>query len=305
MRSAARKKQVQLGSAIPNVQGKAVMQLHRELKRCADKIPNYEEDPLGYLPLRRQLARRSIDSGKSFHPDDIVITAGCQEALTIALRCIAKPRDIIVVESPCYYGVLQALEILELAVIEIPVSPVDGMEMGQLESILQAWPVKGILMNPSFSNPSGYLCPEQKKQEIVNLISKYDVPLIEDDGFSDLGFMERRPRTIQSYDPDGRVILCGSISKILSPDLRIGWIMAGRYTEKARNLKFVSSLCAPCHPQFALARFLSTQKMERHIRTITADSGLILWKWIWRINHRRSQRSGLPTSWSGLKNMDK
>lgn len=270
MRSAARKDLVQLGSAVPNVQGKAVVQLHQALKRHAHKIPNYEEDPQGYLPLRRQLARRSYNTGAPLHPNGIVITAGCQEALTIALRCIAKPGDVIAVESPCYYGALQAMELLELKTIEIPTSPVDGIDTEILKATLNNWPVKGILLNPSFSNPSGYLCSDSKKQEIIKLISEKDIPLIEDDIFADLGFSGDRPRTIQSYDPDGRVILCSSISKTICPDLRIGWMIPGRYTEKAKKLKFISTLCAPCHPQFALADFLSNSAFERHIRSMAS-----------------------------------
>ncbi|MEA3467038.1 MAG: PLP-dependent aminotransferase family protein [Thermodesulfobacteriota bacterium] len=268
MRSAANKNIIQMGSAVPDVQGRAVTQLHQALKRNAHKVPNYGEDPLGYLPLRRQLARRSYNTGKSCHPDEIVITSGCQEALTIALRCIAKPGDVIAVESPCYFGMLQALELLELKAIEIPVSPVDGIDTVVLESVLENWPVKGIVLNPSFSNPSGYLCSDSKRREIARLISAYDVPLIEDDVFSNLGFSGERPKTIQSYDHDGRVILCSSISKSICPDLRIGWIMPGRYTEKARKLKYISTLCAPFHPQFALAEFLSTNRFERHLRSM-------------------------------------
>ncbi|MBU1341756.1 MAG: PLP-dependent aminotransferase family protein [Proteobacteria bacterium] len=205
------------------------------------------------------------------HPDQIVVTAGCQEALTIALRCIGKPGDLIAVESPCYYGVLQALEVLELKAIEIPASPMDGIDTDILESALQTWPVKGILLNPSFSNPSGYVCPRAKKQKIAQLLFEYDIPLIEDDIFSDLGFTEDRPTTIQSYDSDGRVILCSSVSKTICPDMRIGWMTAGRYTEKARTLKFISTLCAPSHTQYALADFLSTRQYERHIRSVTQD----------------------------------
>ncbi len=271
MRSAAQKDLVQLGSAVPNVQGKAVDQLHQALKRHAHKIPNYEEDPLGYLPFRRQLARRSYNTGKQCHPDEIVITAGCQEALTIALRCIAESGDSIAVESPCYYGALQAMEVLGLKAIEIPTSPVNGIDTQSLESALKTWPVKGILLNPSFSNPSGYLCPDSKKQKIARIISEHDIPLIEDDVFAELGFAGNRPRTIQSYDMGGRVILCSSISKTICPDLRIGWMIPGKYIEKARKLKFISSLCAPCHPQFALAEFLSTSKFERHIRSMVSD----------------------------------
>ena len=108
----------------------------------------------------------------------------------------------------------------------------------------------------------------KEKRKILGLISAYDIPLIEDDVFALLGFTGSRPRTIHSYDREGRVLLCGSISKILSPDLRIGWLIAGRYTQKARHLKYISTLCSPCHPQFALARFLSTRKLDRHLRAI-------------------------------------
>ena len=268
MRSASRRDLVQMGSAISDVSGQGVRQLHQEYRRHALKIPNYEEDPLGYLPLRRQLARRLLDTGRSVDPDDILITAGCQEALTIALRCIAGPGDIILVESPCYYGVLQALECLELKALEIPVSSAGGMDTDQLETMLQTWPVKGMIMTPAFSNPSGYLCSDPRKKKILDLISTHDTPLIEDDVFARLGFNGSRPRTLHSYDREDRVILCGSISKMLSPDLRIGWIIAGQYAGKARTLKFTSTLCSPCHPQFALAGFLATRKLDRHLRSI-------------------------------------
>lgn len=267
MGSAARKDLLQMGSAVPSIDGPGVGQLHREMKRQALRVPNYEEDPRGYLPLRRQLARRCLDAGSPVHPDEIVVTAGCQEALTLALRSITSPGDTVVVESPAYYGLLQALECLGLKALELPVSPVRGIDIPQLDATLTNWPVKGIVLTPAFSNPSGYLCPESQKQEIVRLISKHDIPLIEDDVFANLPFSGPRPRSIQSYDRDGRVILCGSISKTLCPDLRIGWMVAGRYAETVRNLKFISTLCAPCHPQFALSAFLSTSRYERHLRS--------------------------------------
>ncbi len=268
-RSAARKDLLQLGSAVPDVSGKGVRQLHHEFKLQAHKIPNYEEDPSGYLSLRRRLANRMIDSGSNVDPDQIVITAGCQEALTIALRCIAVPGDTILVESPCYFGVLQALELLDLKAVEIPVCPEHGIDTEKLESILKKWPVKGMVMTPSFSNPTGSLCPDDKKQKILELLSAKDIPLIEDDVFAWLGYVENRPRSIYSYDREGRVILCSSISKMLCPDLRIGWMIAGRYTQKARNLKFISTLSHPSHIQFALDLFLSTRKLDRHLRTVT------------------------------------
>lgn len=269
MQTAARKDLLQLGSAIPDVGGPGVRRLHDEFRRHARKIPNYDAHPSGYLPLRRRLARRLMDTGRAVDPEEIIITAGCQEALSLALRCIADPGDTILVESPCYYGALQALEALGVKALEIPVSPETGPDMAALSSMLKAWPVRGMLINPAFSNPTGYLCPEEKKRQLLELLSVRDIPLIEDDVFAWLGYGETRPRSIHSHDRDGRVMLCGSISKILSSSLRIGWLVAGRYARKARDLKFISTLCNPIHAQFALAGFLATRQLDRHLRTVT------------------------------------
>lgn len=269
MQSATLPNLIQMGSAIPNVQGSAIKHLHKELKRHVHKVPNYEEHPQGFQPLRRQIARRSISAGGSIHPDEIVVTAGCQEALTIALRCIARPGDVIAVESPCYYGALLALEVLDLKVVEVPVSPADGLHIADLKSALKKWPIKGILLNPAFSNPSGYLCSDFQKRELIRLITRYDIGLIEDDVFAELSFLSNRPRSIQSYDRDGRVIYCSSISKTVSSDLRIGWMAPGRYLDQAKAIKYISTLSTQCHTQFALSDFLATSRIDRHIRSLS------------------------------------
>lgn len=269
--TASKKKLTQLGPAIPNLEGTAIKQIQKSLLKYASVTPNQCEDPQGYLPLRQQLARRSISTGKAFSADEVVITSGCQEALDIALRCIAKEGDIIAVESPCYHGGLHTLEVLGMKVVEVPVIPDRGIDLRRLEELILRWPVKAILLNPTFSNPTGYSCSDEAKQAIVHMLEQYDLPLIEDDIFAELGWAESRPRSIQSFDRDGRVILCSSISKTLSQDLRVGWMVPGRYTEKARTLKFVSSLCCASLQQFALADFLSTQRFERHLRWVTAE----------------------------------
>lgn len=269
MQTAARKDLLQLGSAVPDVSGPGVRRLHDEFRRQAGNIPNYDEHPSGYFRLRQRLARRLMDSGCAVDPEEIIITAGCQEALTLALRCIAGPGDTILVESPCYYGALQALECLGLRALEIPVSPETGPDLDELAAILAAWPVKGMLINPAFSNPTGYLCPKEKKARLLECLAVHDIPLIEDDVFAWLGYGETRPGSIYSHDRDGRVMLCGSISKVLSSDLRIGWLVGGRYARKARNLKFISTICNPIHAQFALAGFLTTRQLDRHLRSVT------------------------------------
>ncbi|PCI27654.1 MAG: GntR family transcriptional regulator [SAR324 cluster bacterium] len=262
---------VPLGSATPNVSGLAIRQLHQSIKSVASRTRNFNEDPQGYLPLRRLIAQRSPAMGKAFNEKEIVITAGCQEALTFALKCISQAGDLIAIESPCYYGILQILEVLGRKVVEIPVSPESGIDLGGLEDLLVKFPVKGLILSPSFSNPTGYPCSDETKQGILELLKKYDLPLIEDDIYSELGKNETRVRSIQSFDREGRVILCSSISKTLCQDLRIGWMVPGRYLKEARLLKFATTLYSPSIMQMALADFLSTQRLERHLRLVTVD----------------------------------
>lgn len=271
MMDSSQKASIRMGSASPNLSGVALKQLRKSIAKFAYEIPSFYEHPQGYPRLRQQLARRSITTGKPFGAEEIIITSGCQEALNLALRCITNPGDIIAVESPCYYGILQTLEVLGLKVVEVPVESDSGIDLSRLEELLAQWPIKGILLNPIYSNPTGYCLTDQKKQALVDLLKLHDLPLIEDDIYADLGWHESRPRSIHSFDTEGRVILCSSVSKTLSQDLRVGWMVPGRYFDQAKILKFVSTLCSPSLQQYGLADFLSTQRLERHIRWVTGE----------------------------------
>ena len=271
MMDSTQKASIRMGSAIPNLAGAALKQLRKSIAKHAHTNPAFYEHPQGYPALRQQLARRSITTGKPFSAEEIIITSGCQEALYLALRCIAKSGDIIAVESPCYYGILQTLEVLGLNAVEIPVDSDSGIDLSRLEELLTRWPIEGILLNPTYSNPTGYCLTDQKKQALVELLNVYDLPLIEDDIYADLGWHESRPKSIHSFDTEGRVILCSSVSKTLSQDLRVGWIVPGRYFDQVNALKFVSTLCSPGLQQYGLADFLATQRLERHIRWVTGE----------------------------------
>lgn len=262
---------VPLGGANPNLDGAGVAQIHKLLGKHAHTVPPGYGNPQGYLPLRQHLARRSITAGKPYSADEIVITSGCQEAVTLALRCFTKPGDIIAVESPCYYGLLQAIELSGLKAVEVPVSEEKGFDLERLENLVEHWNVKGLLLNPTFSNPSGYSCSDEDKQAIVEMLEKHDMYLIEDDIYADLGWSETRPRSIHSFDQNGRVFLCSSFSKMLSHDLRVGWIVSGKHHQQVKNLKFIQTLGSPLLQQMAIADFLSTQRLERHIRWATRE----------------------------------
>lgn len=216
--------------------------------------------------LRRQIARLAIDSGCRIHPDEIIVTTGCQEALSSSLRAVTQPGDIVVVDSPSFFGSLQAIEMNGVKALEIPTHPETGISLEALQLALDQWPVKACLLTPTNNNPLGYTMPDEHKPKLLELLAKYDLPLIEDDIYGDLSYTLPRPRTIKSFDTDDRVILCSSFSKTLAAGLRVGWVAPGRYTDKVMMMKYVSSMSTATLNQLAIAEFIAQGYYEKHLR---------------------------------------
>jgi DNA-binding transcriptional MocR family regulator len=180
-----------------------------------------------------------------------------------------RPGDAVAVESPVYYGILQLFEALRLRAVEIPSDPRDGASVPALARVLERKLAKVVLLNPTYNNPLGSLVPEPAKREIALLAARHGVPVIEDDLYGDLGHEPgERPRTIQSFDEAGLVILCSSFSKTLSPGARVGWIAAGRFEAAVERLKVVTTLATPTLPQLAVAELLADGGYDRHLRRV-------------------------------------
>lgn len=258
-----------LGRGIPNMGSPTLKPLMRQ---WADATRQYSPQELGYgalqgtLELRRQIARQSVDAGCNLHPDDIIVTSGCQEALAISLRSVTQPGDVIATDSPSFYGVMQIVRALGLKVMEIPTHAETGISLEALELALEQWPIKAIQLTPTFNNPLGYTMPDTRKQQLITLAQRFDVPIIEDDIYGDLAFRSPRPRNIKSFDREGRVLLCSSVSKTLTPGLRIGWVAPGLYTENALHMKYVSTAATSTLPQLAVAEFMSHGGYEKHVK---------------------------------------
>ncbi len=265
---------IQFGAALPNTSAPAIRRLHQMLAQAArnprNRTTRYAFPP-GDPKLRLQIARRAVDSGCALSPDNIVITNGCQEALVLCLRAVAQPGDTIAIESPSFYGVLQAIESLGMKALEIPTHPETGVSLEALQLAFEQWPVKACLLTPAYSNPLGYCMPDEKKEALIRLLEKYDLPLIEDDIYGELGYGPSRPRAIKSWDNDGRVLLCSSISKTLEPGLRVGWTSPGRYFRKIEHLKLVTSMATATLPQIAVADYLENGGYDRHLRTMRSQ----------------------------------
>jgi DNA-binding transcriptional MocR family regulator len=135
----------------------------------------------GYPELRRQIALRTLGALKGISPEDIIITNGCMEAVALSLLAVTDPGDTVAVETPTNFGYLQLLKELRLLVLEVPTDPRLGADINALEKIFRQNRIKTCLLVPNFHNPLGAIMPEGHKQQLVQLINEYEVPVIEDD----------------------------------------------------------------------------------------------------------------------------
>jgi DNA-binding transcriptional MocR family regulator len=225
----------------------------------------------GSTNLRLQIARIMVDSGCRLHPEDLVITNGCQEALSASLLAIAEPGDIIAVDSPSFYGSMQIMKALGLKALEIPTHPETGISLEALEMALEQWPIKALQITPTCNNPLGYTMPDSNKQALLNLTAAYDLPIIEDDIYGDLAYQVPRPPSIKSMDTEGRVLYCSSFSKTLAPGFRVGWVAPGRYLKQVMRMKYVVTASTSTVSQLGIAEFIAQGGYERHLRKMRAQ----------------------------------
>ena len=265
---------VSFGAAVPHAgqlpTHTIAQTLSRVSKQYAHKLCNYDF-PWSEMPLSYQVAKRLNEIGCRTNPEDIVITNGCQEALVLALRTITQPGDIVAVESPTYYGLLQAIDVLGLKALEIPTDPQSGISISALELAFEQWPVKACIVVPNFNNPLGFVMPDNKKQALVKLAGKYKVSIIEDDIYGELSFDHRRPSALLRYDKQNCVIHCASVSKTLAPGLRVGWVVNKTHTEALRYQKFVNNCATSAMNQLAVADLIQSGRYDRHLRAMRAE----------------------------------
>lgn len=265
---------LQLGRGMPDISSPTLKPLLRSLSRLSRR---QQSKDLGYgslkghQALREQLSRLMVDSGNQIPADEIIVTSGCHEALSVAFRSLCKAGDIVAVDSPSFHGVMQALKGFDIKALELPTDPLTGISLDALELALEQWPIKVIQLTPSCNNPLGYIMPEANKRRLLTLAQRYDVAIIEDDVYGDLAYSYPRPRTIKSFDEDGRVVLCSSVSKTLAPGIRIGWIAPGRYLQQVLHQKYISSGMTAQLPQEALADYLLGGHYQPHLRRMRSQ----------------------------------
>ena len=231
VRSRPREGLIQLGRGMPDIAEPTMKPLIVALRNAArhgDLRSLYYDSIQGVAALRKQVARLLLDSGCQIGPDQLLITTGCRSDFRRTARRLPTrrhrggrlallPRHHADAEGHGYQGAGN------------PHRPAHRRQPAALEMALEQWPVKAILLTPNCNNPLGYIMPDAHKQRLLTLAQRHDAAIIEDDVYGDIAYHYPRPRTIKSFDEDGRVLLCSSFSKTLAPGLRVGWIAPGRY----------------------------------------------------------------------------
>jgi DNA-binding transcriptional MocR family regulator len=260
---------VQLGAALPRLDPQLMQKINRIIvnivREKGEDVHQYQFPP-GLESLRVQIARRAVNAGCNLFPADILITSGGVEAIDLCLHAVCRPGDIVAIESPTYFSMLQVLEVHGLRALEIPTSRREGISLKALEFAIEHNPIRAVMVISNFNNPLGSMMPDEKKEALVNLLARHDIPLIENDVSGEIYFGEKRPMVCKAFDTKGLVMLLSSFSKDISPGLRIGWVAPGRYRAEVEWLKFTLSASSPTLPQMVIAEFLESGGYDQHMR---------------------------------------
>jgi DNA-binding transcriptional MocR family regulator len=274
MRDSGNPDLVQLGAALPQLDQRLIQTINTTIAKLVrqhgEEAHQYQFPP-GLDALRVQIARRMVSAGCNLSPADILITSGGTEAIDFSLHAICRPGDIVAIESPSYFGTLQMLEVHGLRALEIPTHPRDGISLEALEFAIEHNPIRAIFVISNFNNPLGSQIPDERKEALVGLLTRHNIPLIENDVCGELYFGEKRPLVCKAFDTKGLVILLSSFSKDISPGLRLGWVAAGRCSTEVEWLKFTLSASSPTLSQIVVADFLDGGGYDQHLRRLRRE----------------------------------
>ncbi len=235
-------------------------------------VDNYQYPMVtGHPRLLKQIARQTFEWPNVLPVDKILVTNGCMEAINLCLDAVAKPGDIIAVESPTYHGILESLEIKGLKAIEIGTDEKNGLRPDDLFTALSLYKITACVFMPSCHHPLGCSMPENNKKEVVRMLGERNIPLIENDVLGELSFSKSRRLPAKAYDKYDNVMYCSSFSKTLAPGFRIGWISAGKYHEAVRKLKWAANISTTGILQEALGHFLDSGRYHAHLSKLRLD----------------------------------
>jgi 2-aminoadipate transaminase len=213
----------------------------------------------------RMKAKNNIDTTI----DNIIVTSGSQQGLDFSGRIFLDKDDIVLLESPSYLGAINAFKANEPKFIEVPTDE-GGMIMEELEKILEENDrVKMIYVIPDFQNPSSRTWSLERREKFMEIINKFEIPVIEDNPYGELRFEGEAMPSLKSMDTKGLVVFLGTFSKILAPGYRLGWICAdGEIYNKYNFMAQAASLQATTIGQLETAKFIEMYDLDAHVQKI-------------------------------------
>ncbi|WP_312353399.1 aminotransferase-like domain-containing protein [Aminipila sp.] len=224
----------------------------------------------GFPPLRKHIADRMFAKNKiKTDSDHILMTSGSQMGLDFSARVFLNKGDIVLLESPSYLGAVNAFKASEAKFIEVPTDE-NGMIIKELEKILEKEDrVKMIYVIPDFQNPSGRTWTLERRQEFMETVNKYEIPVIEDNPYGELRFEKEFVPALKALDTKGLVVYLGTFSKILVPGYRLGWVCAEpKILQKYNFMEQASSLQASTISQMEVSKFMDMYNLDDHIAKI-------------------------------------
>ncbi len=223
-------------------------------------------DHAGYYPLRNTISRVLASQGIPAKPENVLITAGSQQAIALVTQLLLRPGDAVLVESPTYAIALDLFRALGLKIVGAPMDE-SGLQTEKLEPLLQQHHPRLLYTMPNFHNPTGACMSSQRRRQLIALADRYNVPIVEDDFVGDLRYEGRVLPALKSLDPGGRVIYVNTFSKMLMPGLRVGFLVAeGPFFDSMVRYKRVNDLTTSNLHQRALEAYVTVGRYQSHLR---------------------------------------
>ncbi|MFE8960093.1 aminotransferase-like domain-containing protein [Streptomyces iakyrus] len=223
----------------------------------------------GEPALRDALAARISARGLPTGPDDLLVTTGSQQALSLLATALVEPGDTVLVESPCYLAALQAFGFAGARVLAVP-GDEHGVDPGALEELVVRERPKLLYTVPTFQNPTGRTLPAGRRAAVAAVAARHGLWIVEDDPYGELRYEgERLPWIAAHPGAEDRTVLLGSFSKVMAPGLRLGWLRApGELRRACAVAKQAADLHTPTVNQLAAARYLADNDLDAHVARV-------------------------------------
>lgn len=244
----------------------------------------------GYLPLRESICNVLADEGIKASSNEIIVTGGAQQALDLIGKILIDPGDFIIVEAPTYVGAINSFSSYQTNYLTVPMDE-NGIDIDKLEQVIETFnnarqvrkpsvdgettvnyeikgaktpKIKFLYTIPNFQNPAGVTMSLERRHRLIEICRKSDIIIIEDNPYGRLIYEGDPMPTLRSLDKN--VIYLGTFSKIFSPGVRVGWILApGSFVEKLIHAKQAADLCSSSLTQRLVARFFESDLKEKHL----------------------------------------